>query len=234
MDEKVKQADFLEMSVTALSSRVSDLFEMSCSFIMGEYDRRAESKKEGEIEYPFANIKFTNTTEREDGYNKTAVDRHGIKTRLHDSGQYWIKFHGTQINCDLSLRFVCDDQREVFKIIKNFYRKRHRFSFRLISEDDSFSISHNVGTEKSLAIPPLEETEYGNTYTIETPLILSTWIGDLYKIPTIISVETGIYPLTKDKIDSLMETDPDFIGDKAEIIRFNAAVNPILPVEKES
>ena len=232
-DEFPVKSDFLELSITALTKRVEQIFGIPCNFVLGEYDRRAEAKIEGEIKYPYANLRLTNVLDREEGaFNKTAMRRYGVKIVLEESGQNWLKFHGIPVVCELTLRIVFGDQQDLFLAIHNFFTKQNHFNFTLEAAEGAFEIQHNVAYERNFGVPSAEETEYGLNFPYETTLRLNTWVGDIYQIPTIITTRMNLQILNQAEIATLEAQGITNIPGKQFFEESNLTVNPLLPVSE--
>ena len=229
-DQFPVRADFLELSITALSKRVEQIFEMNCPFVLGDYDRRAEDKVDGKIEYPYANLRMPRISRRQDGaLNRTATRKFGFKTMLEQSGHYWFKFHGVQTTCELELRIYFGDQQDLFKAIKAFFMDETQFNFTIEANEGAFAIQHNVGTDPDFGVPPLDQGEYGLELPYSTTLRLNTWVGDIHRIPNIQTIRGRVYPMTQEAV-------ADFTGDAQALEgqqffeETNLKVNPLLQV----
>lgn len=223
------QAEFLELSITALTKRIEQIFGFNCSFVLGEYDRRAEAKSEGDIKYPYSNIRLTNVNKRDDGMNRTATAKYGFKTIIEQSGQNWIKFHGRPVKLDLAFRIVFGDQQDLFKALHNFFIKETHFSFVLDVSEGAFTSQHNVLAERALSVPQIEESEYGNNLPLETVLQLNTWVGELYTVPVVVTYRGSTVVVNDSNINEVLG-DAEVLETRNVFERVNAKINPIVGV----
>ena len=228
------KADFLELAITALTKRITQIFGFQCNFVLGEYDRRAESKIEGKIEYPYANLRLTNIVRRNDGgVNRTAARRFGFKTVIEESGQNWFKCHGIPITCDLNLRIVFGDQQDLFRAIHNYFYREHHFNFTLEAAEGAFLIEHNVSSDENFAIQGMEESEYGLNIPYEGTLRMNSWVGEIYRIPMIVTTRSTVQPLTREEVAAL-EAQGVQVDGRRFFEESNLAVNPVLPVSERA
>ena len=228
--ERIYRANVLELSIESLTTRLSQMFDFPCSFLLGDLDRRAQEKVAGETKYPFGFIKLGGNIRLNEGFNQTATRRHGYRLSIEESGQYWYKLHGVNVVCELNLSVWFDDQRQLFTFYNNFFLKETHMSFELEVKSGKVVIQHNVVNEKSLPLPLYEESEYGLIMNVQTLLQLNTMIGDIYLIPIINTFKGKIHRFTQEEVSEFSDKDVEDVNPTEFFSVSDMRINPEVPV----
>ena len=228
--EQVYRANILELSIESLATRLTQMFDFPCSFLLGDLDRRAQDKIAGKTNYPFGFIKLGGNIRLNEGFNQTATRKHGYRLSIQESGQYWYKFHGINVICELNLSVWFDDQRQLFTFYNNFFIKEAHMSFELEIKNGKVIIQHNVVNEKSLPLPLYEESEYGLIMNIQTTLQLNTLIGDIYLIPIINNIKGKIHRFTREEVTKFSDKNVETVKPTEFFSVSNMRINPEVPV----
>ena len=154
----------------------------------------AIQRKYGKIPEAYASIKVTNLSGYYSGYNPASL-RRGINLgrSSDEKSAYIMKAEPAQVTLSISIH--SQGIKYLFESVKVWIRCSRRISLNMMSEGINLaSVQCVLDNDVSLPEEDPSYKESGNSrYTLELSAELHSWIGSIYKVPTIKSLKTNFY-----------------------------------------
>jgi len=123
------------------------------------------------------------------GLNKTALTRVGHSLGLMEDGNAYLFFKGTPKQVTFQVTIVTDDLGTLLKLVDAWSTYTlWRFEIRLRETGKSVKVS--LQPDASLSVPPRSAaTDGSKSYALTTNLIVNTYSGYLWKVPSVAKLE---------------------------------------------
>lgn len=150
--------------------------------------------------YPYIMVTPTNMTTNDESYNDFALKKYGTEPKQHTDG-YWYTFHLKPVRVTVTVSFFSQSFSDCLKFMSNWSFNSREGTFKLNTKS-GISFDIHVDIQGDLNFPTRDLTE-GSPLKVTGTLILDTYVGEIYKSPTLKGLRKDIRLVLAPDFDDL-------------------------------
>lgn len=155
--------------------------------------------------YPYIMITPSNMTLNEESYNSFALKKYGTKPKQHTDG-YWYTFHLKPVHVTVTVNFFSQNFIDCINFMTNWSFNSREGTFKLNTKEGiAFDIHVNISDDINF---PAKDLSSGNPLKVTGSLTLDTYVGEIYKSPSLKCIKKEIRIVTAADFNDLEPSIP--------------------------
>lgn len=155
--------------------------------------------------YPYIMITPSNITANEESYNPFALKKYGDKPKQHTDG-YWYTFHLKPVHVTITVNFYSQNFIDCINFMSNWSFNAREGTFKL-NTNNGIAFDIHVGISDDINFPT-RDLASGNPLKVTGTLTLDTYVGEIYKSPSLKCIRKDIRIVTAADFNDLEPSIP--------------------------
>lgn len=154
-------------------------------WVQGEQHLRELYRREGKVRYPVMALRLDSGGKDRGSYHGITSLKEGFVGVYDGNKEVFYKWHLRPVVINVIVRFVTNSQADMLAMFNSWMVKERHLNFDLNYSGVGFPIGIHVEINDDVSFPPLEETEGGEVFNVETTLIVHTYAGEIRSVPRV-------------------------------------------------
>lgn len=155
---------------------------LEVAFVHGQQHMRDIYRRKGDIEFPIAAVLFDSMSKDRSSYHGLTLQRQGVVGTYDGDKKVFYKWHLRPVVVNLVIRYITNNHADAMSFQNVWMLKDRELNFDLKYDGMDFAIGIRVEINDDLQIPPMENDQAGELITIETSLIIHTYVGEIRSV----------------------------------------------------
>jgi len=183
-------ADVYTLSIKGVANQLKNFFPDVTTPVVIVYNNnhmRAIARKYTEMKFPYFAIQRQSINiNKTDGMAARNLQRTGVYGDLNKTSTALFKYHLIPAEVTLKIIFLCQSVKDEQMFTQYWLISAAKHDNKFYIQSDNYSIPITMWLEESLTLPDFENDDIGETFTFETSIRLTTFVG------TVESVNSGV------------------------------------------
>ncbi len=187
-----KRLSLIEDSINGISDTLSKILvnpgEKPLRIVVAQGDaaQREAFRVEGAVKFPMAALSYNNIHKNHDMSYNSALRRNGIRVRGPQIGGLDYIYQLIPVTLTMSFRYWALDNEDILKFATNWMLAERQAQYMV--QNSLIKINIRVKLSEDIPVTPMDYSDYGNVFMIDTSLDIYTYCGDISEMRKITQV----------------------------------------------